>query len=193
MIDDDFEQADSMAGGITPEVLPAKQSDDALAIPGDVVEYRDQLIRRYHNGFSGLIEKLKKDGNTDYEAFLVALIDEVIKETDHLLGNELVATRNGELRDASVISFKRAEILEKAIDAVRRKQRHDFAKGGGIDTESGSMGVVFKFFMSKAKESFDRMGMGNEVSDLFFRTYGDITENWKRELRDRLEEARIQR
>ena len=42
----------------------------------------------------------------------------------------------------------------------------------------------------KAAETFDRMAVGDEMKDLFFRTYGDATEDWKSELRARFEELR---
>jgi hypothetical protein len=189
MSDDDFERADADAGGVVVETLPAKINPNG-AVPANVVAYREQLVRQYHEGSPSLVERLRKAGKADYEMLVVALIDEVIKETDHLLGNELVATQNGELRDASIISFKRAEVLEKAISAVQAK--HELEKDSGIDTESPAMAIIFKFFMSKAKESFGRMGMGDEINDLFFRTFSDITENWKRELRDRFDELRNQ-
>jgi hypothetical protein len=78
--------------------------------------------------------------------------------------------------------------LEKAIKAVQNKQ--EFERESGIDVDSPAMMVVFRFFMLKGKEAFDRMNVGNEVSDLFFRTLGEIMENWKKELREHFEESR---
>lgn len=193
MSEDDFRKADIEAGVVTVEP-PDSYGNVSSMVPrrelpiADVVQYREQLVKSYHSGAPSLVEKIKKAGKDDIESLLIALIDEVVRETDHLLGNELVATQNGELRDASIISFKRAEVLEKAIKAVQAKQ--EFERESGIDVDSPSMIVVFRFFMSKAKDAFDRMGVGNEVRDLFFRTLGEIMENWKRELRDRFEELR---
>ena len=102
--------------GIVP-----RRTGGVASVPASVIQYRDKLVRDYHGGVSGLIERLRKDGKSDYEALLVALIDEIVKESDNLLGNGLVATHNGDLRDASVISVKRAEIIEKALRAVQDK------------------------------------------------------------------------
>lgn len=185
----EFEEVDAEVVSEKSANLPAK--GEKLAMPANVVEYREQLVKQYHNGSPSLVERIRKAGKEDIESLLVALIEEVVKETDNLLGNELVATQNGELHDASIISFKRAEVIEKAIKAVQAKQ--EFERESGIDIDSPSMVVIFRFFMSKAKDTFERMGVGNEMSDLFFRTFSDIMDNWKKELRERFDELRNQR
>lgn len=195
--EDDFDKADLDAGvgtatakGIATnvQVLPPRDTS-MVRPPSDVIAFRQQLIEQYHKGAPSLSARLKKAGKEDMEALVVAMIDEVIQETDHLLGNELVATNDGDLRDASVISFKRAEVLEKAIKAVQTKQLFE-KQGGGIDIDSPSMMIVFRFFMVKAKETFQRMGVDVEIHDLFFRMFGEVTNNWKKELRENLDTMR---
>ena len=167
MSNNDFENMDRSVGISTDvQVLPPETEMSRPA--SDVIQFRKKLVEQYHNGSPSLSAKLKAAGKEDLESYIVAMIDEVIQETDHLLGNELVATHNGDLRDASVISFKRAEVLEKAIKAAQTKQQ--FEKQGGIDIDSPSMMIIFRFFMSKSKETFDRMKVGTEIPDLFFRT-----------------------
>jgi len=63
---------------------------------------------------------------------------------------------------------------------------HD--REAGIDLDSPSMIVVFRFFMSKVKDVFGKMGMDAEASDVFFRVLGTEMDNWKRELHEKLEE-----
>jgi hypothetical protein len=191
--DDDFEKADADAG--VALVVPEPVKDDKSIVPheaeSDVVAFRNKLVAQYHKGAPSLVKRLQSVGRADAEALLVALIDEVIGETDHLLGNELVSTHNGELRDASVISFKRAEVLEKAIKAVQAKQ--EFERDSGFDIDSPAMMVIFRFFMAKCKDSFDKMGVREEVPDLFFRTLGELMDEWKKELRENFEELRNKR
>lgn len=147
-----------------------------------MLQFRKQLLKQYYEGAEGLAEKLHAAGKEDLESLVVALLGEMVKEGDNLLGNELIAMHNGELRDSSVISFKRTEALEKAFKATQTKQQ--FEKQSGIDLDSPAMMSVFRFFMSKAKETFDRMGVGPEIPDLFFRRFGEVTNDWKKELRD---------
>jgi len=112
------------------------------------------------------------------------LVDEVIKETDNLLGNELIALQGGNLRDNTIISEKRATVLAQAIKAVQAKQL--FEQEHGLDLDSPSMKVVFMFFMSKAKATFAKLNYKPEVSDVFFRNLAASLDNWKKELREEL-------
>ena len=191
----EFEKADSEVGVMEPP--PRMGSPDgAVSVmkPGkmlpasDIIEFRETLLKKYYGGKTRLADKLKAEGRDDVESLLVSLIDEIIVETDNLLGNELLATHNGDLRDATVISVRRSDILEKAIRAVQAKM--EFEKEGGIDVDSPSMMVVIRFFMSKAKEAFQQIGAEDEQSDLFFRTFGDLMEEWRKELRERFEELK---
>jgi hypothetical protein len=180
----DFDKMDAEAG--VAEVIPNTSTPpDAIVGVGGTAEYRDNLVKKYHKGSDSLTARLQAEGLSDNESLLLALIQEMVKETDNLLGNELIAIENGSVRDSSVISAKRAEILEKAIKAVQSKQA--FEKESGIDIDSPSMVVIFKYFMGKVKDVFENMGTSPEQRDIFFRTLGDETENWKKELREEFE------
>ena len=168
--------------------VPVRSSGPLPAKQNDVVKYRGELVEQYHEGAPSLVAKLRAAGKEDSDALLVALVDEVIKESGHLLGNELVATNEGNLRDASVISGKRAEVLEKAIKAVQAKQ--EFESKSGIDVDSPSMVVIIRFFLGKCGDTFDIMGVGDEVRDLFMRTIGEVMDEWKKELRESFEGLR---
>jgi hypothetical protein len=164
----DFDKMDAEAG--VAEVIPNTSTPpDAIVGVGGTAEYRDNLVKKYHKGSDSLTARLQAEGLSDNESLLLALIQEMVKETDNLLGNELIAIENGSVRDSSVISAKRAEILEKAIKAVQSKQA--FEKESGIDI----------------KDVFENMGTSPEQRDIFFRTLGDETENWKKELREEFE------
>jgi len=185
---DDFQKADAEATIFTDVEKP---TDDRMLVTkptNDIIEFRRQLVEQYHGGASGFLSKFKMDGTEDIDAVLMSILQEVIKESDHLLGNELLATSDGLLRDASVMSFKRTEILEKVIKAIQTKQQVD--KQSGIDVDSPSMMIVFRYFLSKVKKTFEKIGMPDEQNNLFFRAFGDETMNWKKELRENFNEMR---
>jgi len=190
---DDFDKADIEAGvdimdvsvgGIVVSNSNLSQQNKR----NGVMDYRDQLIKDYHNGHESIIERLADEDKGDTDSLLTALIQEVIRETDHLLGNELIATQNGDHRDSSVISYKRVEAMEKAIKAVSAKRAME--QESGIDLESPSMLVIFRYFMSKVNETFEKMNIDSEMKDIFFSTFGAETEKWKKELKQKFKELR---
>jgi hypothetical protein len=185
---DDFQKSDEEATVFSDVAKTTENRMSATKPTVDIIEYRRQLVEKYHGGSSGFLDKLKMDGTEDIDAVLMSVLQEVIKESDHLLGNELLATSDGMLRDASVMSFKRTEILEKVIKAIQTKQQVD--KQSGIDVDSPSMMIVFRYFLSKVKKTFDKIGMPDEQNNLFFRSFGDETTNWKKELRENFNEMR---
>lgn len=178
---DDFTKADAeVLDAEDNTALPTVIPDASLST--DILGLRSALIARHYEGARSFLDNLKKSGGTGAELTIIGLVDEVIKESDHLLGNELIATQNGNLRDASVISFKRAEVLEKAIRAIQSKREFERDNGKGIDLTSPTMEVVFRFFLNKVKETFERIGAPSEMTDLFFRTMETVTQDWKKEL-----------
>jgi len=194
---DEFDEMDAEAGVDVMEAVPVggrvveQNKNSSIPARTNVMEYRNQLVRDYHGGRDSIIERLLDDGKGDTESMLTALIHEVIKETDNLLGNQLISSQNGDLRDASVISYKRAEALEKAIKAVSAKRALE--KESGMDINSPSMQVVFRFFMAKANDTLVKMAMADEMKDLFFSTLGDEMENWQKELNQKFKEMRAGR
>jgi hypothetical protein len=191
---DDFEKADAEAGVEVMEAVPVGGSvvptpePSSLAQTNSVVDYRTQLVKDYHKGHESILERLEDENKQDTESLLTALIQEVIKETDHLLGNELIATQNGDHRDSSVISYKRVEAMEKAIKAVTAKRALE--RESGIDLDSPSMMVIFRFFISKVNDTFVKMNTDDELKDLFFSTFGSETENWKKDMKAKFKELR---
>ena len=188
----DFEKADNAFTPDEPVVTALVERVTSTLTksepPTNMIEHRKRVISNYHKGSGGLAERLKKEGRDKPEMLVMALVDEVINETDNLLGNELIATEQGELRDATIISHKRSEVLEKAIKAVQTKQMFD--TNASIDPDSPSMRIVLRFFMKKVKEVFERMAIQEEMSDAFFRHFGDVMEQWQKELVVELEELK---
>jgi len=184
---DDFEKVDAEVEMMEPSVAtPINEDSLSINAPKDMMELRDNLIKEYHKGSSTLAGRLDRQGKNNLDEIVLALVDEIIKETDNLLGNELISAKGGNLRDASVISYKRSEVLEKAIKAVQAKQI--FEKEHGVDINSPSMMVVFKYFMEKVKSVFVTLGYEDEASDTFFRILGDDLTDWKKQLKEELSE-----
>lgn len=194
---DDFEKMDAEAGVQVMEAVPIGGTviNPEPSLPAragsNMIEYRDQLVKDYHGGADSLVKRLADEDKSDTESLLTALIHEVIRETDHLLGNELIASQNGDHRDSSVISYKRVEAMEKAIKAVSAKRALE--RESGIDLDSPSMQVIFRFFMAKVNDTLTQMNVADEMKDIFFATIGDEMDSWKKDLKEKFKELRTGR
>lgn len=160
-----------------------ESNETGLAIPlSGVMKHRNKLVKNYHGGFASLSEKMKNDSASD---LVTAIIQEIAKESDALLGNELIATENGELKDASVMSVKRADVLEKIIKAWQTKQQLE--KDNGIDVESPSMIIVFKYFMNALRIIMDQLEYDGDEQNIFFSKLGNEMGNWKRDIKNQID------
>ena len=142
------------------------------------IRARDRAIEKFH-GSKSLNDKMGGVENADRA--MMILIQEMIGETDSLLGNRELAQSDGNIRDASVISSKRSEALERVYKALLNKR--EFEKESGIDVDSPSVRIIYNHFMKKAYEAFNNSGLGKDISDLFFRQLALSLENWKSELK----------
>jgi len=178
----EFSVADKDGDVSLPTVV--SQSSDLSQVDNveGVMKFRSELVKSYHQGAVSLLDRMERNGCNSTEQLVMEMIREVIRETDNLLGNQLIATQNGNLRDASIISSKRAEVFQSAIKAMQTKQAMEKDGSIGLDVNSPSMTVVFRFFMSKVRSILMSMNFDSELSDTFFRMFKDVMKDWRKEL-----------
>lgn len=170
---------------ITDAVVVSGKKD--LAASSDKIAYHEKRIRTHYNGDS-LADMINND-DISTESLIRSLLLELAREIDNLAGNRIIATENGELEKATIISSKRTEMVDRAIKAIMAKK--EFEATTSIDVESPSMRVVFQYFLEKCQESFAKSGMNSEISDTFFRNFNDICgATWKKELKRRIAEIK---
>lgn len=168
-------------------MLPSKIDHGELEKSGNI-GYRAKLLEKYHGGEGGIAQRLKRNGADNLDGLLSLLLDELLSETDNLLGNEMMTMEAGDIRDSTVISHKRAEVIRDTIRLIQAKQQ--MAKETGFDVEGPHMRVIFLYFLRKVKDTFEKIDMPTEQNDLFFRTFNEAMDNWKKELKQEVESMR---
>lgn len=151
---------------------------------------KNSLLKRYYNGNSDLINKLKNENKNTYDGLVTGLTDELLKETDNLLANELLLEIEGNSRDSCVISTKRIEAIEKTIKVVQNKQL--FEKENGIDLNSPSMIVILQYFLEKIDESFVVMKVDDEFKSLFFTAFHSKVDTWKKDIQEKIDNMKVE-
>lgn len=165
-----------------------KDQDKSLDFVKTPFQEKDELVKIHFGGLAGIGKILLNRSNKEV---LEELRNEILKETDNLLGNELLLTARNEIRDASAIAVKRGEILEKAMRIIMTMIEYEKA-AGVIDIESPEVMVIFKYFMKKVNETIDKNKMGNEFKDVFFRALADSLTDWKKELKSEFKDKGLQ-
>jgi len=187
IIDAEVEENENKSKNSSSKNVPQKVNASPIAVsPGDIEKKKKSLLQKYHEGHKSLKEKLEQSQHKTIEERVMALVDEVVNETDNLLANELYMSEQGNLGDASVVSFKRAEVLEKAIKAIQTRKLYE--KDRKVDVDSPSMRVIFKFFMSKVRNAFKELKYDDDASDAFFDFLGKAFTDWQKELQIELDE-----
>ncbi|MCK9154677.1 MAG: hypothetical protein M0P12_01035 [Paludibacteraceae bacterium] len=152
----------------------------------DKLSYKNKKIREFYNGQT-LTEKLASKDMT-LEDILDSLVSEYVREIDNLAGNIAMADEIGNIESSSVISTKRAEIVDKMLKAFMA--RKEFDAQSSIDVNSPSMKIIWRFFMMKCQESFAKSGFSIEISNIFFQNLTEVMGDWRKELKRQIAEIK---
>lgn len=182
-IDDKFVEVLPPDDGLKPVLgnqLPAKKAN--------FLQIREKLVEEYHKNAKSLFEKIssKPNGNS-VEGIISTALEELIHETDNLLGNELSLLNDGSVRDASVVSVKRSDVLE-TLSRVAVKKQEIMANAGKVDLNS----PVFQVFQAICFENLigvmEDLKLDNETRQLLVAKWGERMESWDKELKSRVED-----
>lgn len=176
------------------EIIVAAETSLEKASPEDVggrTKLKKEMIRRHHDGYNSLWEKIKAEGFLSNEKFIQKLMEEQLGETDNLTAYGEVLYQDGEIRDAAAIAAKRIESIQSVIKTVQVKQQIEKEMGSGVDVYSPSMAIVFRYFLNKVKGVFEAMGADVSFTSSFFQKFVADTQNWPVELQMELEKFSV--
>ena len=178
---------------IEAEIVESTASSDNLTSAikkQDILTERTGLVKKYYGDNPSFFDKLKKTRSSgeNVDELVGIIIEEIAKESDNLLGNSLIFTKDGNLHDASIISVKRADMLETLTKVLQRK-REMFVGSSKIDYDS----PVFKVFQiicfEKLTAILDAMSMDVEMKQIIVSRWVDSMKEWQKEIKTRIENA----
>jgi len=171
----------SQAAGLTE-----LDSEENLPEVSSIHDKRNHVLSRHYGGPKSMLEKLSESGRTDFDSMALALIEEMVIENDKLLASEEIVAEEGNLRDASVISSKRLEGLDRTYKAVSTLR--ELNKDHSIDLESPSVRLLVTYVFHCFKESLDILKLDDDLKDAIFQTLETRMTDWKKEFRSRIRE-----
>jgi hypothetical protein len=165
----------------------AVQAELVVQETTSLIESRQNEIEAHYAGGGSLSEQLASTEGS-FTAIMDCVMYQMAGETDKLVGNERMLAKEGSLRDASVVSAKRIEGLERIGKMAQVKSSVE--KDMTIDLDSPSIKVFWEYFLGCVNDVMIKMDEPVEAKDTFFRIFADRTVNWKKELKELLNQMR---
>ena len=149
---------------------------------------KKQMLEAYRQENAGILEKLEKSPagyNTDQ--LLNLIIEEMLNTTEDLQGTSLVMESEGNLKDASSVTVKRADLLRLIAEIVsRKKELHQ--RTGELDLNSPAFFMFQRLCFEKMVEAFESLNVDGEMVNSVLSVWQDKMRNWDKDLREMLKD-----
>lgn len=152
--------------------------------------HRKKLLTSYRQEKQSIMDKVKGSPSpVSSDALMNLLIEEILDETETLLGNSLVLTEDGNLHDATSVTVKRADLLKAIADIVAKKKELN-QKDGDVDLNSPAFMIFQKLCFDKLMLVLDELGLDNELIQLILSKWAGCMKEWGREVMNELKEMK---
>lgn len=154
-------------------------------IENDVVSYRNQVIKEYRANRGGIKSAINRTGTTVDEMMMV-IAEEILEESEVLLGNELITTEEGDIDKATNISVKRASVLKTVADILARKREIN-QKDADVDLNGPAFQVFQRLCFEKMTATLEELNFDKEMISLVLSKWAEKLMNWGKELKAELD------
>lgn len=195
-----MEKVVSTSKTIVPEIvdekrhLPAKASefaetDAALPVGKDYIAEREALVDKHYGAEIRLSQRMKGDGSK-IDGIINSALEELVKESENLLGNELVLMQAGQVRDSSIISVKRSDVLDTLTKVAQRK--YDILSSmSNVDLNSPVFQIFQQICVDNLVLSMKENGVISEMRQLILNKFADLMKTWDKELKFRMDSLKV--
>ena len=151
-----------------------------------IFNQKEELLKTYYDGDSGLIQKMMKnpDGN-NLDSLLNCVVVEMLKDSDDLLGNRIILTQQKNLQDANDVTAKRASLLSKVAEISLKKQEIN-AKTQDVDLNSPAFFLFQQICFDKLKDTLVEMQMPDEKIQVVVMKWAEKMKNWDKVLSEKI-------
>ena len=111
----------------------------------------------------------------------------MLLSTEDLQGASLLLENEGNLKDASAISIKRADLLKLVSDIVSKK-RELSQRSGEVDLNSPAFCIFQKLCFDKMVESMEELKIESEMVNLLLTRWQAKMKDWGKELKRALKD-----
>jgi len=152
-----------------------------VSVSGDnLMKEKQRLVAKHHGGSESLVRRIRS-GEISPEEAMNSIITDLLGETDSLKGSELLFAQEGNLRDATTVTVKRVEALEKVAKTLHR--RHLMTHEEVINLDSPYVRLLVSWFLRKVNNCLLELKYPQEAVDVFFGKLQLLTDDWKKEVK----------
>lgn len=169
--------------------LTAFESKNILS-KDKIFNQKEELLKNYYGGETNLIEKMMKnpDGN-NLDSLLNCVVMELLRDSDDLLGNRILLTKQRNLQEANDVTAKRASLLSKVADISLKKQEIN-AKTNDVDLNSPAFFLFQQICFDKLKDTLLEMQMQDEKIQVVIMKWAEKMKNWDKILSEKISSYR---
>jgi hypothetical protein len=155
-----------------------------------IFDEKSEALKKYYDGHQDLIEKMSKnpDGST-IDAILNCVITEMFKDSDDLLGNRIILTKQKNLQEANDVTAKRSSLLAKIADISLKKQEIN-AKTQDVDLNAPAFFLFQQICFDKLKDTLLEMQMEDEKIQVVIMKWAEKMKNWDKILTEKINSYR---
>ena len=160
---------------------------DKPEIDGDIISYRKKLVEQYRRNRRG-IKDLLRNGRLSIDDTLMLIAEEILEESESLLGNELITTEDGDLEKATSISVKRTDVLKSVADILAKKRELN-QRDADVDLNGPAFMIFQKMCFDKMTAVLEELNFDKEMVHLILSKWVNKLQNWGKELKIELEKG----
>lgn len=167
------------------DLIKVENHSTRLSSMRDVKQALLKEHRKYRKGILEQLERSNTGFNTDQLQNLI--IEDMLLSTEDLQGASLLLENEGNLKDASAISIKRADLLKLVSDIVSKK-RELSQRSGEVDLNSPAFCIFQKLCFDKMVESMEELKIESEMVNLLLTRWQAKMKDWGKELKRALKD-----
>lgn len=174
------------------EIVPVNEQKpiptNKFIIGSDISEYKDQLVEKYRKKQPGVLQKIEKNPNLSSDEIMGSIVEDILRDSESLLGNQLIFTEEGNLRDATTITINRSNLLKAVADiAAKRKELNQ--KANDVDLNSPAFMLFQKMCFEKMVGALEELEfLDEEEIQLVLDKWAKSMSDWGKELKAKLDE-----
>lgn len=162
------------------------QKSNNILNKNKIFDDKEEMIREYYGGKSGIVEKMMENPDgSNLDSLLTCVMSELLKDSDDLLGNRIILTRQKNIQEANDVTTKRASLLSKVAEISLKKQEIN-SKTQDVDLNSPAFFLFQQICFDKLKDTLLEMKMEDEKIQIVIMKWAEKMKTWDKMLTEKI-------